>query len=248
MSRFRNHKSRFRDICASLDWLALLATEIHSSDDARMAVNALLALLPNPDTRWQAVYGMGLSMALLARNDMEAARVIMRRLMWSLNEESGNLGWGIPEAMGEILGASPALAAEYSRIFLSYGYETGKDDNYLDHPPLRRGVFWGMGRLAGANPVLAQPALPHLAVALDDDDLPARIMAAWALRELVLASPQGAIDPDALRSAQKAALLAREKALQTGVADAETEIFDGQAIVALRLGDALDAAVAVLRE
>jgi hypothetical protein len=46
---------------------------------------------------------MGEVMAHLADKDMESARVIMRRLMWSLNDESGGIGWGAPEAMGEIV-------------------------------------------------------------------------------------------------------------------------------------------------
>ena len=45
----------------------------------------------------------------LADSDMEAARVIMRRLMWNLNDESGGIGWGSPEAMGEILAAMVGL-------------------------------------------------------------------------------------------------------------------------------------------
>jgi len=39
----------------------------------------------------------------LTEKEMESARVIMRRLMWSLNDESGDIGWGAPEAMAEII-------------------------------------------------------------------------------------------------------------------------------------------------
>ena len=37
---------------------------------------------------------MGLLAADLAGQDMEEARELMRRLMWSLNDESGSSGWG----------------------------------------------------------------------------------------------------------------------------------------------------------
>jgi len=125
----------------------------------------------------------------LAGSDMEAARVIMRRLMWSLNEESGNLGWGVPEAMGAVVSMSPALAREYARIFLSYGYETGKDDNFLDHAPLRRGVYQGAAMLARADYASARPLLPHLEKALADEDALVRASAGLALRELAGAAP-----------------------------------------------------------
>jgi len=57
---------------------------------------------------------------------MESARVIMRRLMWSLNDESGGIGWGAPEAMGEIMARHEQLTKEYSAILGSYIREDGK--------------------------------------------------------------------------------------------------------------------------
>jgi hypothetical protein len=71
----------------------------------RQAVSPLIAGLFNTDSnvRWHAVSALGVVMALLAKEDMEAARNIMRRLMWSLNDESGSIGWGVPEAMAEIM-------------------------------------------------------------------------------------------------------------------------------------------------
>jgi len=53
---------------------------------------------------------MGRVVSSLAEKDMESARVVMRRLMWNLNEESGGIGWGCPEAMGETMARSAPLA------------------------------------------------------------------------------------------------------------------------------------------
>ena len=63
---------------------------------------------------------MGAVVEKLAWEDMEGARVIMRRLMWSLNEESGGIGWGAPEAMAEIMARHLELAREYSHMLISY--------------------------------------------------------------------------------------------------------------------------------
>ncbi len=80
---------------------------------------------------------------------MEKARIVLRRIMWNLNDESGGIGWGSPEAMGEILGQSPELAREFNSILFSY---LDPDGNYLEHEMLQRGVLWGIGTYLESNP------------------------------------------------------------------------------------------------
>ena len=48
--------------------------------------------------RWNGVRCMGTSVARIADDNLEDARVVMRRLLWSLNDESGGIGCGAPEA------------------------------------------------------------------------------------------------------------------------------------------------------
>ncbi|HYQ60671.1 MAG TPA: hypothetical protein VEP29_06440, partial [Desulfatiglandales bacterium] len=95
--------------------------------------------------------------------DLEAARVIMRRLMWTLNDESGGIGWGSPEAMGEIMAIHRGLAQEYAHILISYARQDG---NYLEHEGLQRGLLWGIGRLSETRPELVRESaglfLPYL--------------------------------------------------------------------------------------
>ena len=110
-----------------------------------------------PRTHWTAVRVMGAVTARLAEEDREAGRVVLRRMMWNLNDESGGIGWGVPEAMGEILVRSDALAAEFVNILASYSREDG---NFLEHVPLQHGLLWGLVRLARARPDLLQRAGP----------------------------------------------------------------------------------------
>jgi DNA-binding GntR family transcriptional regulator len=65
---------------------------------ARQAVGPLFAFFYSGDDtiRWRAISAMGMVVSRLADRDMEAARVVMRRLMWNLNDESGGIGWGSP--------------------------------------------------------------------------------------------------------------------------------------------------------
>ena len=101
--------------------------------------------------RHRAAEAVGIIVAELAREDPEAGRNIVRTLMWRLNEESGGIGWGVPEAMGEIFARHKGLAEEFGHILLSYVKEGG---NYLEFPPLQNGAMYGIGRMAEEHPEL----------------------------------------------------------------------------------------------
>jgi hypothetical protein len=92
--------------------------------------------------KFRSISAMGLLAAQVAEYNMERARIILRRIMWNLNDESGGIGWGSPEAMGEILALCPKLAEEFKSILLSY---LDPDGNYIEHEILQRGVLWGIG-------------------------------------------------------------------------------------------------------
>jgi HEAT-like repeat protein len=144
----------------------------------RRVVNSLFAFLYHgiPEIRWNAVAAMGAVVARIAHEDMESARVVMRRLMWNLNDESGGIGWGSPEAMGEILACHRGLAEEYASILISYARE---DANFQENEMMQRGVLWGIGRLAQVRPELAGQAAAHLIPFLSSPDAGVRGLAAW---------------------------------------------------------------------
>ena len=144
----------------------------------RQVINALLSFLYSGDDeiRWRAISGLGAVVSKFADEDMEGARVIMRRLMWNLNDESGGIGWGSPEAMGEILACHEGLADEYARMLISY---TREDGNYLEHELLQRGLLWGIGRLAGVRPDYVKEAAPYLMPFLKSSDSTVRGLTAW---------------------------------------------------------------------
>jgi len=118
---------------------------------SRWVVNPLISCLCLCDdlARWHAVTAVGDTMARLAAEEMEAARIVMRRFMWMLNDESGGIGWGVPEAMAESMACHPGLAAEYAHILVAYMRE---DASYLELEALQRGLLWGAARLAGQRP------------------------------------------------------------------------------------------------
>jgi hypothetical protein len=134
---------------------------------AKEVVNALFSAICQADelVRWHAVSGMGVCVRAMAEADMEEARIIMRRFLWSLNDESGGIGWGAPESMGEIMHEHEGLAREYAHMLISYtrpdGPELEQDGNFLEHEILQRGLLWGLERMCDRRlPLLLDKGLP----------------------------------------------------------------------------------------
>jgi hypothetical protein len=181
----RQLKAGVRDILTSMEMDEALDTLYQMP--LRRVINPLFSFLYAQDhlLRWRAVTALGRVTARLADDDREAARVVMRRFMWNLNDESGGIGWGSPEAMGEALASHEGLAEEFAAILLSYAREDG---NYLEYEMLHPGLLWGIARLAGARPHLVQGAARHLMPYLESEDpavrgLAAKIMGLLKTRE-----------------------------------------------------------------
>ena len=114
-------------------------------------VNALFSFLvtTNQTIKEHTVIAIGEVVSRIAEEDIESARIIMRRLILSVTEESGGIGWNTPEAMGEIMARSEQLANEYHKILISYTVGGG---NELDFEGLQISVIAGLKRLAEVYP------------------------------------------------------------------------------------------------
>ena len=146
----------------------------------KQVINILFSFLlsTDPILKWHTVTAFGRVVAEMAGREMESARVIMRRLMWQLNDESGGIGWGCPEAMAESLALHQDLAREFGLVLVSYIKEDG---NYLEYEPLQEGALWGVGRLSLVNPQLTKSAAPHLLPFLESKNPTLRGLATWCL-------------------------------------------------------------------
>lgn len=147
----------------------------------RIAGN-LVGLLNEPEDllRWRAIEALGLLAAAKATEDPDSVRDLVRRQLWSMNDESGNVAWHAAEAVGEILARVPALAAEYTTMLAAHA----------DVPLFRAGVLWALSRIAGVRPDLVQDQVPLLLQSLADPQPEARGHAAVALGHLAAAAAQ----------------------------------------------------------
>jgi hypothetical protein len=93
--------------------------------------------------KWAAVRALG----TLAREPglLTDARVhdLLQRFLWALNDESGAVPYGVPEAMGEILAARPEHRAAMLPILC--GMLTEQET--FQTGAVERGIFWALGRV-----------------------------------------------------------------------------------------------------
>lgn len=167
------------------------------ADGRKKGMTALLALLlyeTDELLRWRCVEGMGLLARDLAPRGLEQIRDIIRRLLWTMNDESGNVGWFAPEAIGEILAGVPRLTREFANLL----------PNFLVEEPFERGTHWAMVRvadLAGDIPAvqkMLEEGREVLVQSLSDEDAFTRAHAALALRRLgrLTGAPAAALQND----------------------------------------------------
>jgi len=191
------------DLTAALDQLYQM--------NLRRVINPLFAFFCSGDERlrWRAITAAGAVISKMADTRLEDARVMMRRLMWTLNDESGGIGWGSPEAMGDAMARSPRLTKEYANILVSY---LNPDGNYLEHAALQCGVLWGLRRLAGARPLATAAAAPFLAPFFESALPLHRGLAAWCARAIAVAAP--VIIPETLLADTTVIRIYRDETLQ----------------------------------
>lgn len=179
MPRFRNQKSQIKAQLEDAAWRDNLDA---IAQGGTASIGPLMSfLLFEPVLRLRAAIALGRTTAVLHSKAPEQARDIMRRLNWRMSEESGNIGWGVPEAVSEVLSQCPALARDFHRIFFSTILDLGFDDNYVDNDVLRRSCYFAIGRFVKACPQYGEEVRPLLRKGLEDTDEACRGYAAWAL-------------------------------------------------------------------
>ena len=143
---------------------AQIKDEVHN-------IIAFTCLTEGGTTAERAAFAMGGVMADLYKVSPEDAKNIVRRFMWHMNEESGNIGWGIPEAFAETLAQVPPLADTFRRVLLHYIYDAPeeKSTGFCDHAPLRISCYHAIARLLEARPEFVAEAMPLLRLSAQNE-------------------------------------------------------------------------------
>lgn len=105
----------------------------------------------------------------------EKVRRYIRTLFWSMNDESGGIGWSSPQVIAEIVVHIPALIDPYGSMMIAYS---------IEEPPLIKACLWGIGRL-GKSVVEAVDFFQEKILAVfGTDDAEILGLASWAMGEV----------------------------------------------------------------
>jgi hypothetical protein len=186
MGSKRLRKSDIRDLLERRDYDALLAW----AGSVRNPMRFLTGLTFDPDEliRWRAIDAVGRVAGMLAKENPERVRDIIRRILWLMNDESGGLAWHGPEMIGEILVHVPLLIPEYTEILPSY----------LCEEPFERGTRFAMYRVAQVDPHAFGKRAADLRSSLDDPDPLIRAYGILALH----ATGQAGSEPEIAQAAR----------------------------------------------
>ena len=109
---------------------------------------------------WRAIEAIGVISRTFSKGSMDILRETIRRLLWSMGEESGGIGWSAAEMVGEIVTGDPDAFNDIIPILWSF-----KEEEMF-----RAGIVWAMGRIAMIRPELVAFIIQDLPEMLEDRD------------------------------------------------------------------------------
>jgi hypothetical protein len=125
---------------------------------------------------WRAIKAVGLVARELIKTDYEFLREAVRKLLWSLSDESGGIGWSAPEILGEIVAVDPQRFSDIIPLIAGvYG---------IEEDVFRPGVVYALGRIAGVSPELVMPHRGIIFSALSGADPLTRVYAIRAIKSI----------------------------------------------------------------
>ena len=127
------------------------------------------------ELRWYALSALEQLAKEFASEYDEVYRNVIRRAVWAMADESGNVPWAAPEMMAVVIKAAPAQYKDFVKIMVHNG---------LDSPMCHHGVLWGVGYLGKEYYAEIEPFMPKLMKFLDAKDDELRGLAIWALKAL----------------------------------------------------------------
>ena len=134
-------------------------------------ISVLVRLAYDKETvlSWRAISAVGRVATLFVRNDYEFLRETIRKLLWSLSDESGGIGWSAPEMLGEIVSADPQRMADVVPLIAEI-YS-------IEEKVFRPGVLYALKRIAESRPEMVIPFQKLVVGGLSEDDPLAKIYA-----------------------------------------------------------------------
>lgn len=137
----------------------------------RRALSQLVRIAYDKETLagWRAIKAIGRVAKALVKTDEEFLRMTIRKLLWSLSDESGGIGWAAPEILGEIVSADPEKFSDIIPLIAEV-FE-------IEEKVFRPGVIYALMRIAETDPELVLNYQKVIISSLVDNDPLTRIFA-----------------------------------------------------------------------
>lgn len=138
---------------------------------SRKVLSVLVRLAYDKDTLVgrRAIAAIGPVASLFVRNNYEFLRETVRKLLWSLSDESGGIGWSAPEILGEIVRADPRRFNDVIPLLAELFS--------IEEKVFRPGVLYAFGRIAEIDAEAVLPFQEVVIKGLFDEDPLTRINA-----------------------------------------------------------------------
>ncbi len=158
------------------DYEAVLTLALRS----RNVLSVLVRLAYDKETlvSWRAINAIGKVASVFVKSNYDFLRETIRKLLWSLSDESGGIGWAAPEILGEIVSADPVKMADIIPLIA--------DVYSIEEKVFRPGVLYALKRIAEASPESVIPFEHIILDGLCEQDPLTRI---YALELIELLSP-----------------------------------------------------------
>ena len=114
----------------------------------RRMLSQLVRLAYNKETLtgWRAIEAIGAAARAIVSQEYAFLREMIRKLLWSLSDESGGIGWSAPEIIGEIVCSDPVRFQDIIPI-ISGIYD-------IEEEVFRPGILYALSRIGEEYPEL----------------------------------------------------------------------------------------------
>jgi len=166
-------KQQVHDLLLRRDFIGL----VELCEEDRRSWRTLWATLYDEDEnlRWPAIEAVAKVMERWWQaGQKENVREYIRRLLWSMCDEAGEMGWSAPQTIAEIISAIPELLEPYGSNMIARAF---------DEPTLVAGGLWGIGHLGTKMKEAVESAQDVILGVFNTGDTEILGLAAWAMGE-----------------------------------------------------------------
>jgi len=155
---------------ANRDYMALINLSKQESRVFTVLRSSLYAT--DEAIRWPSIEAVGWLMhSWWLDGRKEKVRDYIRRLMWSMSDESGEIGWSAPQVVAETISATPELLEPYGSMMIGRAF---------CEPMLVKSGLWAVGRLDGLIKDVVLPFQDDILKSFHSDDTETLGLVAWA--------------------------------------------------------------------